>query len=203
MSVARVAVQANPLIANQRVSEGGKCPRQKLAQIFFFLRGNCALGRFWRHFPARPVIRNFHDAVTTEGKAVIARCRHVRPEHWKTLRCKKFGLPGFEMKNRLPGCAEKFPREGQNVRRPCANCHYDQVARNSLSIIEENTLHTPIAFIQTGELVAFAQFDAERFCSLDKQRDHASALNVASLSLEKAVAIMFCLPCRKAFAQRR
>src|SRR6266478_2058416 len=156
MSVAGVAVQTNPLIDNRRVSERWKCPRQELAQIFFFLRSNCALGRFRRHFPARPVICDFHDALAAKRKTIIARCRNIRAENRKTLRCKKFWPDRFEMKNRLPGGAKKFAREGQNVRRPCADCYHDQVGLDSLSIIEENTLHTSIAFIQTGELAAFA-----------------------------------------------
>src|SRR5438309_10356962 len=203
MAVARVAVKTNPLVDNRRVSERGKCRRQELAQIFFFLQSNCALGRFRRHFPPRPVICDFHDALAAKRKAIIARCRNIRAENRKTLRCKKLRLDRLEMKNRLPGCAKKFPREGQNVRRPCADCHYDQVAPDSLSVIEENTLHTSIAFIQTGELAAFARFDAERFCPLDEQRDHTSTLNVASLSLENAVGITFRVPCRKVFTQGR
>src|SRR4029077_20001556 len=151
MSIVRIAVQTDPCVNNWCLCERGKCPRQKIAQIFFFLRSNCTFGRFRRHFPARPVICDFHDALATERKAIITGCRNIRAEDRKTLRCKKFWLAGFEMKNRLPGGAKKFPREGQNVRRPCADSHYDQVGPDSLSIIEENTFHTSIAFIQTGE----------------------------------------------------
>ena len=87
------------------------------------------------------------------------------------------------MEHRLAGGAEKFPRERQNVRRPCTGCHYDQVTAGPLSIVEDNTLHPTITYVQRGELATLVQFDAELFCAIDKQRDHASTFNVACLLL--------------------
>jgi hypothetical protein len=75
------------------------------------------------------------------------------------------------MKHGMAGCAKEFSREWQQVRRPSADCHHDNVSSDSLtrsllltrlsgppvyvarlppaplSILQHNALHPLIAFI--------------------------------------------------------
>jgi len=79
------------------------------------------------------------------------------------------------MKDCLSGRMKKVLRKRQDVGCPSAKCHYDNIAHDALSIVEQNALHAIIAFIQLRKFMAFVQFDAERFGPLDKQRFHNRA----------------------------
>ena len=71
------------------------------------------------------------------------------------------------MKHWLPGRAEKFFGKRQQVRRPRANRHHDEVGGDSLSIIEHDAVYAIAPFIQLRKRHAFAQFNAGRFRALN------------------------------------
>src|SRR6266487_3942226 len=123
-------------------------------QVLFFLRSNGALGRFGRHLASRPVVRDLHNPFTIERESVVARRRNVRAKDGETLRCKEIGPRRFQVENRLAGGAKKLFRERQQIRRPRADGHYNTIALDALSVVEDDSLNAVIVFVQMSETAA-------------------------------------------------
>ncbi len=82
------------------------------------------------------------------------------PKNGNRSGSEKFRLGRFQMKNRMPGRAEKFSRRWQQIRRPRARRDHDRVAANATSIFEQNSFDRIVAFVAPGNLRVLAQFDA-------------------------------------------
>ena len=107
------------------------------------------------------------------------------------------------MKDWLPSRAEKFLCEWQDIGCPGADSHYDDIAGNSLPVVEHNSFHAIVAFIQLGKPGAFAQFNAGGFRALNQCRNDATALHIACFQLKNAILIAFGIPSRKLLPQLR
>src|SRR4030095_59464 len=81
-----------------------------------------------RHLASSAVIRNFHHAIAIDRESIVASCRDVCAENWKTLRCKQLRLRKSQAKHWLSGRAEEIPGKRQQVRRPRANRHHDEIS---------------------------------------------------------------------------
>src|SRR5262249_4839010 len=139
----------------------------KAAQVLCLLGGDRALGRFGGHFASGPVVCDLHDTVTIEWKSIIARRRDIRAKDRETLRCKEIRSRRFQVEHRLAAGAKELFREGQQIRSPRADRHHKAIARDALSIVEQDSLNAMIAFVQMMEMAAAAQFDAEGACVLE------------------------------------
>src|SRR6266480_2171327 len=94
-----------------------------------------AFGRFRRHLPPMAMICDLYHAIAIDWKPVITGRGNVRAEHRKTFRCEELGLTGLQVKNRLAAGTKEVFCERQQIRRPRAHGHYDDVTDDSVSTI--------------------------------------------------------------------
>ena len=106
------------------------------------------------------------------------------------------------MKHGMARRSEKLACMGQQKRSPCAGCEKDDVPGDPLAVVQDDAFNSIVSFIQGGKFGAFAQFNPERFGTLDQGRDYASAFRVARFQVQQAIPISVRVPCRKSFADQ-
>src|SRR5215469_15453229 len=148
MAVVGVAVHAHASVDNPRVDQSRKCGGQKFTQGCFVVGRYDAVGGVGGHLAPRTVISNLHHTVAIDRKSVVAARCYVCAENGKTLRRKQLGLRRLQVKHWLPGRMEKLLGERQQIRRPRANGHDDEISSDSLSIIERDAVHTMVSLVE-------------------------------------------------------
>ena len=113
------------------------------------------------------MVGNLHHAVVIQWKSIITGRRNVRAEDWETLRREELMLAWFQVEHRLAGGTEELLHKRQLIRRPSAGRHYYKIARDSFSVIKNNSHDAIVAFVQTRKPDTFAQLHAQRFGATD------------------------------------
>src|SRR5207253_4328011 len=113
----------------------------------------------------------------------------VRPKNRKTLRQEEVSLARFQMKYRMSGRAKKAFRERQEIRCPRADGHDHSIPRHESAIVQHDTSHSAIMFVQPKKSAAFLQLDSKQFRLLDELCHHTAAFRVAGFEVEEAIRI--------------
>src|SRR6202035_3846798 len=97
------------------------------------------------------MVSDLYHAVAVYREAVIAGGGNVIRENGKAFRRIEFRIVRPEMKDRLAGRVQKIPRKRQEIRRPCADGHNDDIAGKPVSILQHYSSHAAVPFIQIHE----------------------------------------------------